>query len=131
MLAEVDVGDSCTKISPISHMTFDDDAKITSMRAFWSETPRPCTRRRTTSRCSGRSSSRSGSPTNYAAGWSRPAAATSRSIALRRLRCPVSLAQIDGGRDCQAIRFTVKGQRVLRLSYLVLSSTSQRISAGR
>ena len=32
----LDVGDSRTKISPISQMTFDDDAKITSMRAFWS-----------------------------------------------------------------------------------------------
>lgn len=32
----VDAGDSRTRISPISTMTFDDDAKITSMRAFWS-----------------------------------------------------------------------------------------------
>lgn len=29
-------GDTRTRISPISLMTFDDDAKITSMRAFWS-----------------------------------------------------------------------------------------------
>jgi steroid Delta-isomerase len=29
-------GDTRTRISPISVMTFDDDAKITSMRAFWS-----------------------------------------------------------------------------------------------
>ena len=29
-------GDSGTRIEPISVMTFDDDAKITSMRAFWS-----------------------------------------------------------------------------------------------
>lgn len=32
----LDAGDSRTRISPISTMTFDDDAKITSMRAFWS-----------------------------------------------------------------------------------------------
>lgn len=32
----LDAGDSRTRISPISVMTFDDDAKITSMRAFWS-----------------------------------------------------------------------------------------------
>jgi steroid delta-isomerase len=32
----LDAGDGRTRISPISHMTFDDDAKITSMRAFWS-----------------------------------------------------------------------------------------------
>jgi steroid Delta-isomerase len=32
----LDAGDSRTRISPISAMTFDDDAKITSMRAFWS-----------------------------------------------------------------------------------------------
>jgi steroid delta-isomerase len=32
----VDAGNSRTLISPISHMTFDEDAKITSMRAFWS-----------------------------------------------------------------------------------------------
>jgi steroid delta-isomerase len=32
----LDAGDSRTRISPISLMTFDDDAKITSMRAFWS-----------------------------------------------------------------------------------------------
>jgi steroid Delta-isomerase len=29
-------GDSRNRISPISLMTFDEDAKITSMRAFWS-----------------------------------------------------------------------------------------------
>ncbi|ORV92970.1 steroid delta-isomerase [Mycobacterium interjectum] len=29
-------GDSRSRISPISHMTFDEDAKILSMRAFWS-----------------------------------------------------------------------------------------------
>jgi steroid Delta-isomerase len=29
-------GDDRTRIEPISLMTFDDDAKITSMRAFWS-----------------------------------------------------------------------------------------------
>ena len=29
-------GDTRTRISPISLMTFDEDAKITSMRAFWS-----------------------------------------------------------------------------------------------
>ncbi|OBA63361.1 steroid delta-isomerase [Mycobacterium sp. 1100029.7] len=32
----LDAGDTRTRISPISLMTFDDDAKITSMRAFWS-----------------------------------------------------------------------------------------------
>lgn len=32
----LDAGDSCTRISPISTMSFDEDAKITSMRAFWS-----------------------------------------------------------------------------------------------
>lgn len=32
----VDAGDSRTRIEPISVMTFDGDAKITSMRAFWS-----------------------------------------------------------------------------------------------
>jgi steroid Delta-isomerase len=32
----VDAGNSRTLISPISHMTFDEEAKITSMRAFWS-----------------------------------------------------------------------------------------------
>jgi steroid delta-isomerase len=32
----LDAGDTRTRISPISVMTFDDDAKITSMRAFWS-----------------------------------------------------------------------------------------------
>lgn len=32
----LDAGDSRTRISPISHMTFDEDAKITAMRAFWS-----------------------------------------------------------------------------------------------
>jgi steroid Delta-isomerase len=32
----LDGGDSRTQIAPISVMTFDDDAKITSMRAFWS-----------------------------------------------------------------------------------------------
>ena len=32
----LDTGDSRTRISPISLMTFDEDAKITSMRAFWS-----------------------------------------------------------------------------------------------
>jgi steroid Delta-isomerase len=32
----LDAGDGRTRISPISHMTFDDDAQITSMRAFWS-----------------------------------------------------------------------------------------------
>jgi steroid delta-isomerase len=32
----LDGGDSRTRISPISHMAFDEDAKITSMRAFWS-----------------------------------------------------------------------------------------------
>jgi steroid Delta-isomerase len=32
----LDAGDSRSRISPISHMTFDEDAKITSMRAFWS-----------------------------------------------------------------------------------------------
>jgi steroid Delta-isomerase len=32
----LDAGDARTRISPISMMTFDQDAKITSMRAFWS-----------------------------------------------------------------------------------------------
>ena len=32
----LDAGDSRTRISPISTMSFDEDAKITSMRAFWS-----------------------------------------------------------------------------------------------
>jgi steroid delta-isomerase len=32
----VDAGDTRTRISPISTMAFDEDAKITSMRAFWS-----------------------------------------------------------------------------------------------
>jgi steroid Delta-isomerase len=32
----LNAGDSRSRISPISVMTFDDDAKITSMRAFWS-----------------------------------------------------------------------------------------------
>ena len=32
----LNAGDNRTRISPISHMTFDEDAKITSMRAFWS-----------------------------------------------------------------------------------------------
>ncbi|ASW89578.1 MULTISPECIES: nuclear transport factor 2 family protein [Mycobacterium] len=32
----LDAGDSRTRISPISTMSFDADAKITSMRAFWS-----------------------------------------------------------------------------------------------
>ena len=32
----LDGGDSRTRISPISTMLFDEDAKITSMRAFWS-----------------------------------------------------------------------------------------------
>jgi steroid Delta-isomerase len=32
----LDAGDNRTRISPISVMTFDEDAKITSMRAFWS-----------------------------------------------------------------------------------------------
>ncbi|MEM6109846.1 nuclear transport factor 2 family protein [Mycobacterium sp. 050272] len=31
----LEAGDTRTRISPISLMTFDDDAKITSMRAFW------------------------------------------------------------------------------------------------
>lgn len=31
----LDAGDTRTQISPISLMTFDDDGKITSMRAFW------------------------------------------------------------------------------------------------
>jgi steroid Delta-isomerase len=34
----LDGGDSRTRISPISLMRFDEDAKITSMRAFWSPT---------------------------------------------------------------------------------------------
>ena len=32
----LDAGGSRTRISPISTMAFDEDAKITSMRAFWS-----------------------------------------------------------------------------------------------
>ena len=32
----LDAGDSRSRLSPISTMTFDEDAKITSMRAFWS-----------------------------------------------------------------------------------------------
>jgi steroid delta-isomerase len=32
----LDAGDIRTRISPISVMVFDDDARITSMRAFWS-----------------------------------------------------------------------------------------------
>jgi steroid delta-isomerase len=32
----VNAGESRTRLEPISVMTFDDDAKITSMRAFWS-----------------------------------------------------------------------------------------------
>jgi steroid delta-isomerase len=32
----IKAGDGGTVIEPISVMTFDDDAKITSMRAFWS-----------------------------------------------------------------------------------------------
>ena len=32
----LDAGDSRTRISPISMMAFDEHAKITSMRAFWS-----------------------------------------------------------------------------------------------
>jgi steroid delta-isomerase len=32
----LDAGDTRTRISPISTMAFDEDAKITSMRAFWS-----------------------------------------------------------------------------------------------
>ncbi|MGN6336483.1 nuclear transport factor 2 family protein [Mycobacterium sp.] len=32
----LDARDSRTRISPISTMSFDEDAKITSMRAFWS-----------------------------------------------------------------------------------------------
>lgn len=32
----LDAGATSTRISPISLMTFDDDARITSMRAFWS-----------------------------------------------------------------------------------------------
>jgi steroid Delta-isomerase len=32
----IKAGDGGTAIEPISVMTFDDDAKITSMRAFWS-----------------------------------------------------------------------------------------------
>jgi steroid delta-isomerase len=34
----LDGSDSRTRISPISVMEFDEDAKITSMRAFWSPT---------------------------------------------------------------------------------------------
>ena len=32
----LDAGDTRTRISPISHMTFDEDARITAMQAFWS-----------------------------------------------------------------------------------------------
>ena len=32
----IDAGGSRSRLSPISVMTFDEDAKITSMRAFWS-----------------------------------------------------------------------------------------------
>ena len=32
----LDAGDTRTRISPISTMEFDEDARITSMRAFWS-----------------------------------------------------------------------------------------------
>jgi steroid Delta-isomerase len=32
----LDGGESRSRLSPISTMTFDEDAKITSMRAFWS-----------------------------------------------------------------------------------------------
>jgi steroid delta-isomerase len=32
----LNTGDTSTRITPISLMTFDQDAKITSMRAFWS-----------------------------------------------------------------------------------------------
>jgi steroid Delta-isomerase len=32
----IKAGDSGSRIEPISVMTFDGDAKITSMRAFWS-----------------------------------------------------------------------------------------------
>lgn len=32
----LNMGDSRNRISPISVMTFDDDAKITSMKAYWS-----------------------------------------------------------------------------------------------
>lgn len=32
----LDAGDSRTRISPISVMTFDDQARVASMRAFWS-----------------------------------------------------------------------------------------------
>jgi len=32
----LDAGDSRTRISPVSLMKFDEDARITSMRAFWS-----------------------------------------------------------------------------------------------
>jgi steroid delta-isomerase len=32
----LDAGDNRTRISPISVMVFDEDARITSMRAFWS-----------------------------------------------------------------------------------------------
>jgi steroid Delta-isomerase len=34
----LDAGNSRTRISPISVMEFDEDARITSMRAFWSPT---------------------------------------------------------------------------------------------
>ena len=34
----LDAGGSRSRLSPISVMEFDDDAKITSMRAFWSPT---------------------------------------------------------------------------------------------
>ena len=33
-----EVGDQTYVISPIDHMVFDDDGKIRSMRAFWSDT---------------------------------------------------------------------------------------------
>jgi steroid Delta-isomerase len=32
----LDAGGSRTRMTPISHMVFDDDARITAMRAFWS-----------------------------------------------------------------------------------------------
>lgn len=34
----LDAGDTRTRISPISTMSFDEDAKITAIRAFWSPT---------------------------------------------------------------------------------------------
>jgi steroid Delta-isomerase len=34
----LDAGENRTRISPISVMVFDEDARITSMRAFWSPT---------------------------------------------------------------------------------------------